>query len=304
MARAVGIDISYYDISFNPTPFVEFVTMRASYGGQDGVTYQDKKFSEFYPASLSVPVRGVYHYMSSHGTWKTQANKFLEIIGGKLGNIDYIACDIESYYNTLGYPYLVMAFNWMDYIKEQTKKPVLLYTNPSVYNAYINRYADIKTRAAKYPFWIAQYYYNFSNYLTTTPRMPNGRSDWKIWQFIPGEWDKFGAQAGVGRAGVDTNVYNGTLQEMGAWLNTSLDTDDLPMPEVPPVQIYYVTTYSLNVRAKPTTSSSVVGGLFKGDTFRLFSTERDSFGNTWGNIGEGKYIALKYYGAYYTTWRA
>jgi len=214
MTRAIGIDISYYDKTFNPTPLVEFVTMRASYGGYAGGTWKDNLFDEFYPQSLKVPVRGVYHYFSSHSNWKEQADKFLEIVSGK--QLDYYACDIEIYYNDMTKGFILGAFDWMDYIKSNTTTKVILYSNPNVYNNWITPYA--KTRAPQYDLWIAQYYNNWGNYLTIPPCMPTGRTDWHMWQFMPGEWGKFGKETGVGRDGVDMNVFNGSLDDMKTWL--------------------------------------------------------------------------------------
>lgn len=298
MQRAFGIDISKWDVSFIPTGKAEFVIMRSSYGTPSGKTYVDEKFNEFYPNSLSVPVRGAYHYMSSHGSWKEQADRFIELVSGK--DIHFYACDVEPAFNTMSQKYISMSMEWMNYVKEKTNKKVILYTNFSIYNSWINVYE--KERASKYPLWIAQYNYAYQNYMSTYPALPRDRKDWSIWQFIPGEWGKFGREVGVGRAGVDGNVFNGTIDEMKAWANVSPSSEVTP-PKPVYQKMHKVTVDQLRIRLNPSEKARTVGSLVRNQMFEIEKVETDFNGNVWAKIGQGRHIAVKYYGNYYTSWR-
>jgi hypothetical protein len=194
--------------------------------------------------------------------------------------------------------FITGCFDWMDYVKQNTTTKVILYSNPHVYNTYITPYAG--ARAAQYNFWIAQYWLNWQSYQTNQPGMPKGRTDWHIWQFIPGEWGHYGKETGVGRDGVDMNVFNGTLDEMKTWLRPT-STPDTPA-EVDAIE-FMVTVSALNIRYQPSATAQKVGYFVYGNTFRISGTTKDSYGNIWGKIKDNTFVALKYNGYYYTTWR-
>lgn len=296
MARAFGIDISKYDYSFTPTPLVEFVIQRASYGTPYNGCYVDDKFYQLHPGVLQVPVRGGYTYLNSNIDWKKQADFYLSIKG--VEDFQFHCCDLETGYNVMSANFVSMAMEWLRYVKSVTGKPTVLYTNTSIYKGYVNRFDAL--RASQYPLWLASYYYNFNGYMTREPDLPTGRKDWKIWQFVPGEWGHFGYESGVGRKGVDSDVYNGTIEEMKEWLGITGKEETHPVEKKDIITV--TAPAGLRVRAKATTSSSHIKTLKQNTQVELLSLSVDAYGNIWGSIQDG-YIALKYFGAYYTNWR-
>jgi GH25 family lysozyme M1 (1,4-beta-N-acetylmuramidase) len=218
--RAVGIDISKWDVSFDydrATIKPDFVINRVSYG-----TLKDSLFDSLIDNIMKAPIKGGYIYLRSGESWLNQAASFYNIV--KDYPYDFFVCDVERIYNVVDRTYIAMAIEWMNKIKVTTNKPVFIYSNPDVYNTAINVWEPI--RAKMYPFWVAQYPLTIPNPQLTNPKMPGSRSDWKIWQFSAGEHNTFGRQFGVGRNGVDINVYNGTLEEMKIFLGVNT----IPIP--------------------------------------------------------------------------
>jgi GH25 family lysozyme M1 (1,4-beta-N-acetylmuramidase) len=215
--RAHGIDLSKYDLTFDPSRAVEqldFVVQRASYGALDGRVYKDEGFDTLYPGVAQVEVRGAYHYLSSHSTWRAQADFFLSVIAGK--GFHFFVCDFESLYNDMNTAFAKMAWDFIQYVQQQTGKPVFLYTNYYGYKDYIFPSEGVYgINWDIVPFWQAQYF-NVIN-PDGTPSNPNGRTGgWQMWQYSR---TGAGSSFGLGRPNVaDLDVWNGTLSDMRTFL--------------------------------------------------------------------------------------
>lgn len=214
--RAHGIDISKYDLFFHPenaTHQLDFVIQRVSYR-----LTRDEAFLTMVDAVMRVPIRGGYHYLSSDTDWRAQADKFLSFVAGY--DYQFFVCDFEASFNILSVGFAYRAWLWIQYVRQNTNKPVLLYTNWSTYNEYI--YPSERTYGIDWdtvPFWQSQYLN--ARDPNGTPSTPTGRtSPWKIWQY---DDNGDGTKYGVGRAtACDLNVFNGTARDMRSWLG--LDT--------------------------------------------------------------------------------
>jgi len=221
MSRARGIDISYYDISFDPskaTEPIDFVIQRTGYG-----LMVDKALDTLYPGVSKVPIRGAYHYLSTGIPWQVQAERFISLVADR--KYHFYVCDFESAYNAMSIKFAMEANQWMDYVARKTGKPVLLYTNPNLYDLYAWHYCS------SWPLWIAQYWLFPSP--DKNPGMPKKRNAWNIWQYSADRNGKSRAY-GCGANSVDINVYNGTAEEMRAWLK--LDEAQPIQPPPPPVR--------------------------------------------------------------------
>lgn len=218
--RATGIDISKWDSSFNPPANKpQFVIQRAAYG-----LSKDALFDALNIGVQRVPIRGAYQYLLSSINWKAQAEAFMQITEPK--GFHFYVCDFEGTYNNLSVDFASAAVEWMRYVNAWTNKPVMIYSNVSTYNDYLSK----DPRTASFPFWLARINAGgIPDPQTSSPDLlPTARKDWTIWQYSFGEHNSFGAENGVGRTGCDVNVYNGTLEQMRAWL--SLDAA-VPDPE-------------------------------------------------------------------------
>lgn len=221
--RATGIDISKYDTSYFPLQDApQFVIQRASYGMN-----QDEKYYDLLPGVRATPRRGAYHYLSSNVPWKLQADRFLSISGE---SHQFYACDFEQAFNNVNATYAGYAVEFIKYVRRETGKRCLLYTTSYMYRDWILRY--FPKDAPTFDFWVAQYPLFIPSPQTANPAMLPARKDWTFWQYSPGEKNSEGAKNGVGRRGCDVDVFNGTLEELDAWIGI---TPPVEPPTEPPV---------------------------------------------------------------------
>jgi GH25 family lysozyme M1 (1,4-beta-N-acetylmuramidase) len=225
--RAHGVNLSFRDVSFDPakaTGQIDFAIIKASEG-----TARDPKFAEIWVGVQKVPIRGAYHFLRSQLDWKAQADFFLSVISSC--DLQIYSLDFESKYNEMSAKFADMAHKWSDYITQKTGKLVLLYTNPSHYDADLFPYGDWMR---DYPLWIAQYWMNNPN-PDKDPKLPLNRKsgEWAIYQYaseinFAGHAKEYGTPVNS----INLNVFNGTVADMRAWLQ--LDAPPPPPPSPPP----------------------------------------------------------------------
>ncbi len=97
MSRAHGVDLSRWDVAFDPakaTGQIDFAIMKASEG-----TFRDSKFAEIWAGVQKVPIRGAYHYLRSGMDWQAQADFFISVVKGF--DFHLYALDYEVTGNTM-----------------------------------------------------------------------------------------------------------------------------------------------------------------------------------------------------------
>jgi|GEM_PF-2726670 len=238
--RAFGVDISKWDVNQEKTKWwnpdnakkpIDFVIQRLSYGGRT-----DECVDILYPQSLKIPIRGCYHYYSTAIGAKEQADVFLKIINGK--EFHFLAVDYEKYYNNLNSNSLKEFRYMLDYVYDRTGKTTLAYFNPDVYNTLMKVYgAD--SWINNYETWIAQYPFAAFYNPEKNPYLPKDVKKWKIWQTSGGDvantiGKTLGSTYGAIRQGIDTDLFNGTKEDMMLWLKID-GTKKPPISIEPPV---------------------------------------------------------------------
>lgn len=265
--RARGIDISTHQEIYDPSVFKhDFVFIRSTYN-----IYPDERFTQHAESIAEVPVRGAYHYFSSYAAstdelfWQKQADKYMEVV--KEYDFDLYILDFERKHNEPSMRFGAGAKKWLDYVAEQSGKPVILYSNPASYQEYLLPYGQRWMN--DYPFWVAQYPYDrvWNERLTDVfsisggwePRLPAGHTEWKFWQFSA-DGNQKGPENGLVRRvwhltppAIDLDVFNGTVQDLMDWLNkehVEVEEDnedeliDTPPTEPPPVEQPQTPTYA------------------------------------------------------------
>lgn len=294
----LGVDVSKWNYGWNPsnaTKPIHYVIQRASYGGGTGAI-KDEHFEDIYVQALKIPVRGFYHYYSSHVHWKLQADAFLGIVGDK--DYHFLAVDYERAYNTLDKRTIAEFAEMVKYLKEKTNKRVLVYFNMDVYFDAIAGYGYADW-ANTQDVWYAQYPYGSPS----APKLPAGLDKWVIWQWggadvESNEASTAGIYYGGGLRGIDLNWFDGTEQELKSYFGVS---ETLPIPEpISPIGKVTVQVLSLNVRQEPNTNSAVVGKKFLFQSVNVYDILEGA--DAWALTDDG-FIALRYQGAYLTSWR-
>ena len=187
--RAKGTDVSKWNYPYFPKGDEDFIIQRTSYG-----MVVDEKLVQMQPAVMQAPITGAYHYVSSAAPWRAQADLFLSLSE----KYDFLAWDVEKSYNVGSSLFIGGIVPAMTYLAEVSKKPVLTYCNPDMWNTW---FVPIQKDLLKFDLWFARYWFIRSN---VNPAVPsNMRQDWKFWQ-----WND---------RGVDENVFCGTADELRAW---------------------------------------------------------------------------------------
>lgn len=240
--RAFGVDISKWDVNYEKTKWwnpdnakkaIDFVIQRLSYGGR-----ADECVDILYPQSLKIPIRGCYHYYSTGIGAKEQADNFLKILGNK--EFHFMVVDYEKAYNNLNANSLKEFRYMLDYIAGRTGKPTLAYFNLDVYNTVMKPFGS-GNWINNYDIWIAQYPFAAFYKPDGFPILPKEVRKWKVWQTSGGDvlntiGRTLGATYGAIRQGIDTNLFNGTIEEMKAYLNINVSPVVIPPVIEPPAQ--------------------------------------------------------------------
>ncbi len=285
MNRATGLDLSYYDLSFDSekaTKPINFVIQRVTLGFQSGKIDRDSALDKLYTGVQKVGIRGAYHYLSSHSDWKAQADFFLNVV--KNYDYQFYACDFESAYNDMSAQFSQDANLWMEYVAGKTNKKVLFYTNKSLYDTYGYMYCS------EWPLWYAQYW-KFP-LLYKNPSLPKKRTsgEWSIWQWAS-ELNYVGhsKEYGCGALSVDINDFNGTVVDMQNRLGNTQ-----PPPPSPTTTWYkVVNSAGLNVRSGAGTGFSIKYWMANGTRFQVIN-KINAGGYDWLELLTDGFSAEKY----------
>ncbi len=269
MGYIIGPDVSYYEDKPETQQGIDYVKMRKSASfvivraGQS--LWPDPIFTATWAdAKASGIPRGSYWFFDSRADPKRQAEKYVELLGGDLGELPLFA-DFEEKYNG---PYKGWK-QWYAFVERLKalvgKKEIGIYTafyywRDNAPNA-IFQPANLEY-FHQFPLWIA-------HYETATPSIPKpwGSKEWLFWQYSEsGDGPLYGAESNS----IDLNYFNGDTQAFIKRFNLKLINPPPPPPPAPSTSDltgykYQVNTTALNMRDGPGMTFNKVGVLSQGN---------------------------------------
>jgi uncharacterized protein YgiM (DUF1202 family)/GH25 family lysozyme M1 (1,4-beta-N-acetylmuramidase) len=264
MGNAIGPDISFYQDDSSTPERVDFVKMKKSAeyviirAGQN--LWPDRDFARNWAAAKDAGLpRGTYWFYDSRADPKIQAELWVELMDGDMGELPLFA-DFEEAYGGQ-YKGWRRWYDFLERLKELVgEKEIAIYTafyywrdnapNPNTEPQNLEYFHQ-------YPLWIA-------NYGVTAPNIPKpwGANEWLFWQFTEvGD----GALYGVESKGIDLNYFNGDAEAFRKRFGIS---------EPPPNggDEYRV---ELNIREGPGMDEDVVGALKQDEVLEVLDTTVD-----------------------------
>lgn len=230
--RAHGIDMSKWASDWNmpaepPLP-IDFIIQRVSWA-----SHTDERYENHSKKVNQCPIRGAYHYYSSGVPWLQQAELFLRLITENPDTTYHMAwLDYETGYNKLTRRTSEEAQKIVEFVAGRFDGKVGLYANLNAVINYLDKYG---VWMLDWPFWVAHYWFFPSpnkdpGWKIGTTKLKRAEGNWQFWQYREtGDASKYGL---AGKKAVQLNVFNGTVQELDAWL----DIGEQPPPPPPPLE--------------------------------------------------------------------
>ena len=188
-----GVDVSKYQGAFNWAAHKSGGTVFGYASIGDGTGSPDPDFQTNWTAMKSAGVlRVAYQFFEPGEDPTAQANLMVQAVG-KLGAGD-LPCmvDVEVSGGQSGATIAAHVRTWLGVVQAGTGRPPIVYTGPSFWDGSVG-----DTSFGAVPLWIA-------DYGPSCPAVPNGWSNWTIWQY----GDSGGA--------LDQDVFNGSLAQLQA----------------------------------------------------------------------------------------
>lgn len=253
-ATVEGIDVSYFqetiDWQMVADAGIEFAIVRVSYGSE----FKDPKFERNWAGARDAGlIRGLYQYFRPSQSALEQAQLVLDSIANDpLTARDLpIVLDIETTEGLSKTKVRQSMQTWLDAIEAGTGKRPIIYTAAFMQDVVGTGFSD-------YPLWAA-------NYTSQCPLMPNGWTNWTMWQYT-----ESGKVDGV-PGNVDRNRFNGTREDLLAFAGASPDNEPEPPEPPPPSDVpgapknlsptngSHVTTDSVTMKCDPFAGASSYG---------------------------------------------
>jgi len=181
---------------------IDFVILRCSIGG-----YEDSRYKiNIAKAKDAGLITGTFHYLTWRDNLQSQLNLIINLQKQYPPDIP-IVIDVEE---RSGCPAQITAGkaikSLLDSLRAELGVIPGVYTNVDSWMrmGYINE--DILT----YWLWVA-------NWNVKTPRIPKPWQSWQFWQYTI---SSYGYMFGVQSKSIDMDTYNGTVDDLKAWIET------------------------------------------------------------------------------------
>lgn len=219
-----GPDVSFYQDDPATPQGIRFDVMRAAGAGFVIIragqrTWADRDVKENWAAAKNILPRGAYWFYDSREDPKKQAELWLSLLNGDLGELP-LCCDFEDNYGGQFGGWR----NWYDFIVRLQElapgKQIVIYTG---YYYWIENTIQ-KGISIQQLNWFAQFPLWIAHYRVEKPMVPIPWMDWTIWQYT----DKGnGPRYGVESLNIDLNYFNGDAEAFARFAGAVL-----PVPVV------------------------------------------------------------------------
>ena len=202
--RARGIDISHYQESFTFKNNIDFIVIKATEG-----IGKDDKFEELLASAKDVSIKGAYHYFRTEVSPILQAENLLACVNNKC--LHFLVVDYEAKNNVLDMAGAASLLDMLEYLVANQAVPIILYTSPYIYRDNLRVWYE---EFDAFPLWLARW---SGDSETGDPTQGILERDWQFWQYSA-DGNLMGEEYGVESRDVDLDVFNGTFEDLKAWL--------------------------------------------------------------------------------------
>ncbi len=270
MGNAIGPDISFYQDEPTTPERIDFAKMKKAAdfviirAGQN--LWPDRDFKHNWVAAKDAGLpRGTYWFYDSRADPKRQAELWVDLLNGDLGELPLFADFEDAYGGT--YKGWRSWYDFLERLKQLVdKKEIAIYT--AFY--YWRDNAPNATSEAQsleyfhqYPLWIA-------NYGVAEPSIPKpwGPKEWLFWQFTEvGDGKLYGVES----KGIDLNYFNGDAVAFRQRFGIAEPGE--PPPGGGQVEGKY--RVELSIRTSPGVDETVIGALQQDEVLELLDTTVD-----------------------------
>lgn len=233
MSRAHGIDFSKWALDWikPENANIDFAIQRVSWG-----LHTDERYENHSQRMNQVDCRMAYHFYSSAVPWKKQVDFFLDKVNNNpYTNYQAIWWDYEQINNVLSKRTTHEAAEAIRYLRMGFEGRVGIYTNRNDYTVHLAPYID-RIWLDDVPYWIAcptkkdpqiaEPPWGFWRGVRWV-KLPRKEGKWDLWQY---SWNGNPAELGIiGKKQVDVDVYNGTVEDLKAWLDVGGEEPPEPL---------------------------------------------------------------------------
>jgi len=291
MGNAIGPDVSFYEDRPETPEQIDFAKMKQAAdfviirAGQNLWPDSDFKYNWVEAKKAGLP-RGTYWFYDSRADPKRQAELWVDLMDGDLGELPLFA-DFEEAYSGQ-YKGWRKWYDFLERLKELVgRKEIAIYT---AFYYWRDNAPSATTEKDKleyfrqYPLWIA-------NYGVNEPAVPQPwvKDGWLFWQFTEtGDGKLYGAES----KGIDLNYFNGDAKAFRMRFNLS-DSGGIPPGDGEEEGTKY--RVELSIREGPSLDENLVGTLQQDEIVeQLDTTDNDSWVQIKRADGTTGWITMNY----------
>lgn len=225
MTLMQGIDVSRYQPTVDwakvKAAGIAFAVIKASQSN-----FVDPLFSKHWANAKAAGMpRGAYHFLVSETDGQKQATTYLKALEADPGELVPVL-DIEARTSSPA-TLAKYAKDWLDQVEAALGRKPIIYTAAWYWNSGMLINGQFPAWAPNYPLWVAAYpladgFPAVSDIEAGKfkPNMPKSWATWTFWQYS--EKGRVDGVVTDGRpANVDLNVFNGSAQELQAFLSAA-----------------------------------------------------------------------------------